>query len=246
MALSKLLKVHRMNEKSDKELLSPDTPAANISSSHSSHSVPTTRSSSPSAMSTMSEVAAVDGAFPRPSLSTSLSDFALPSGPGQASSPSAPANESSAQASSPFSLKDDPVLFAHRLRRSTISTLRGNLWMDIRVNSPLATSFTSNLSPGFHRGEDARGLARFREDNEYASSSGSEFTPPLLEPSAMEDKLTRSRSGDSDCIMPSTPLRRRPSESSSTPIESEEFQLFRNKFRQMSYPVCAFVQNRDS
>ncbi|TFK30846.1 hypothetical protein FA15DRAFT_35000 [Coprinopsis marcescibilis] len=146
----------------------------------------------------------------RPSLPTSSSDFALPSG----SSPGA--------SSSSITLDDPGVLWQRFRRPSLISS---------RLNSPLASSFT--LHHARRRSQTTHIAEESESEKERMStdspSSSENHTPPLIKPEGEEDpvappkpKLTKT---------PLTPPRRR---SSAASMDSDMPTVFN---RRLAFPL---------
>jgi len=125
--------------------------------------------------------------FSRPTLSTSVADFALPQSPGASSSS--------------FTLDDSFITTSNRSRRPSYLVSKSNSLSEGRPwsnNSPLASSFTLQPSPpkarAFshpRRGSSVDETIRMRSaNNSPPSNSSSESVTPLL---GIDDDLPRKR-----------------------------------------------------
>ncbi|KAH8119907.1 hypothetical protein DFH11DRAFT_15858 [Phellopilus nigrolimitatus] len=163
-------------------------------------------------MSSLSDLSMSESISPRPSLPTSLSEFALPL---SSSSSSTLCSLNSEQSSPQFQTKDDSAPLMKRMRRPTIHLL------DSRMNSPLAGSFTIPAPRSFKGKErstegeneatevmegDFRDKDRITTDSSSPSSESDIQTPPLrLEHSRLDELNERSKSLPMDISRSASP-----------------------------------------
>ncbi|KDQ31041.1 hypothetical protein PLEOSDRAFT_173131 [Pleurotus ostreatus PC15] len=155
----------------------------------------------------------------RPSLPTSLTDFALPA-------------SSSTALASPSPLDDIPPLL-QRFRRPSLLSTKGGYFSDGRLHSPLASSFT--LHPPTRRRLNQNAMQEDGESDKERmltdsspSSSSENTTPPLGGPEGSEGETRHPRK---KLKHPATPPRK-----SSTGTETQDFPA-RNHHRRLSFPV---------
>ncbi|KAL5533962.1 hypothetical protein ACEPAG_422 [Sanghuangporus baumii] len=186
--------------------------ASNSDSNEEPRLIPSSSSQTVAGQSSSRELTMVNTSTPpRPSLSTSLSDFALSS-----SSSSNSALDDSMQS------KDDATPLQKRVRRPTTHSLW--LGLDQRVNSPLANTFTlpspksrkrkgrSSDGDGDSTGEDMAGGFRDKDRMTTESSSPSselDFTMPSLpmrfDNQRMEEAADRPKSSPMDISRSASP-----------------------------------------
>lgn len=163
----------------------------------------------------------------RPSLPTSLTDFALPA-------------SSSTALASPSPLDDIPPLL-QRFRRPSLLSTKGGYFSDGRLHSPLASSFT--LHPPTRRRLNQNAMQEDGESDKERmltdsspSSSSENTTPPLGGPEGSEGETRHPRK---KLKHPATPPRK-----SSTGTETQDFPA-RNHHRRLSFPVSCILHPPD-
>ncbi|TDL28229.1 hypothetical protein BD410DRAFT_894312 [Rickenella mellea] len=201
-------------------------------------SLPTTRSSSPIA-SAFSDDQLMSESPSRPSLPTSVSDFALPS------SSSSPSHHPGNLLQVVTQAKDDPSPLITRLRRPTYAGLKSPFLTETRIQSPLATSFILPTSRKYSVSEggsesgsgSAQDIERYRDVDRMMTDSspsiGSDVpTPPLLGAFFMDEQLEKQKYSDSS-ITPTSPST---SQKSSSLVNENQDMTLRFRSRRLSYP----------